>query len=51
MITVGNDQVNELFNGNMGIKNVYIGEDLIYKRESSFVYIELTSATIKEENE
>lgn len=41
MITVGEDQVKELFVGEMGIKNVCIGDEIIYTRSGGYLYIEL----------
>ena len=41
MITVGEDQVKELFVGEMGIKNVCIGDETIYTRSGGYLYIEL----------
>ena len=37
MITVGDEQLKELFVGEMGIKNACIGEEPIYTFESSVI--------------
>ena len=42
MITVGEEQIKELFTGEMGIKNVCIGEETIYTRAGGYLYIELS---------
>lgn len=42
MITVGEDQLKELFVGEMGIKNACIGEEPIYTRPGGYLYIELS---------
>ena len=41
MITVGEEQLKELFAGEMGIKNACIGDETIYTRPGGFLYIEL----------
>lgn len=41
MITIGEEQLTELFVGEMGIKNACIGEELIYTRQGGYLYIEL----------
>lgn len=41
MITVGEDQIKELFVGEMGIKNVCVGDEIIYTRPGGYLYIEL----------
>lgn len=42
MVTVGEEQLKELFVGEMGIKNACIGEEIIYTRTGGFLYIELS---------
>lgn len=41
MITIGEEQLTELFAGEMGIKNACIGEEPIYTRPGGYLYIEL----------
>lgn len=41
MLYAGNDKIASLFAGNMGIKRVYVGSELVYERASSYIYIEL----------
>lgn len=41
MITVGEEQLKELFVGEIGIKNACIGDETIYTRPGGFLYIEL----------
>lgn len=38
MITVGEEQLKELFVGEMGIKKAYIGEEPIYTRPAVFIH-------------
>lgn len=33
----------EIFVGDMGIQEIYLGDVLIYKRESSYCYLELST--------
>lgn len=42
MITVGEEQIKEMFVGEMGIKNACIGEETIYTRAGGYLYIELS---------
>lgn len=42
MITVGEEQIKELFAGEMGVKNACIGEETIYTRAGGYLYIELS---------
>ena len=48
MIAVGSDVILALFQGNMGIKSVYLGDLKLYERPGGFLYIQLTAK--KEEN-
>lgn len=42
MITIGEEQLTELFTGEMGIKKACIGEEPIYTRPGGYLYIELS---------
>lgn len=39
MINVGDDQITALFAGDMGIKTVAIGDEIIYTRPGGYLYI------------
>lgn len=41
MINIGEEQVKEIFAGEMGIKTVAIGEEVIYTRPGGYFYLEL----------
>lgn len=41
MVNVGEELIEELFVGEMGIKTVSIGDDAIYTRPGGYLYIEL----------
>ena len=41
MIEVGEDQIKDLFVGDMGIKSAAIGDETIYTRPGGYIYIEL----------
>lgn len=41
MVNVGEELIEELFVGEMGIKTVSIGDDVIYTRSGGYLYIEL----------
>lgn len=41
MVNVGEELIEELFVGEMGIKTVSIGDDVIYTRPGGYLYIEL----------
>lgn len=43
MVNVGSDEIKTMFVGDMGIKTAAIGEEKIYERVSSYVYIQLIS--------
>ena len=42
MIAVGSDVI-LAFQGNMGIKSVYLGDLKLYERPGGFLYIQLTA--------
>lgn len=42
MIRIGDLLIPYAFLGAMGIQEVYLGDQLIYRREESYCYIELT---------
>lgn len=42
MVAVGEEQIKELFVGEMGIKNACIGKESIYTRAGGYLYIELS---------
>ena len=42
MITIGEEQIKELFVGEMGVKTVCVGNEVIYTRPGGFLYIELS---------
>lgn len=42
-IYVGGVNIKELFKGDMGIKQAYVGETLIYERPGGFFYLELNT--------
>lgn len=39
MITVGTEEIKEMFTGEMGIKTVAIGDTTVYERPGAYVYI------------
>lgn len=41
MINVGDELIKDLFVGEMGIKTVAIGSDVIYTRPGGYLYLEL----------
>ena len=43
MLTVGTEQIKELFLGPMGVKTALVGTDNIYDRPGAYVYIELNT--------
>ena len=43
MIAFGSDVILALFQGNMGIKSVYLGDLKLYERPGGFLYIQLTA--------
>lgn len=43
MLAVGQDVILALFQGDMGIKSVYLGDLKIYERLGGFLYIQLTT--------
>lgn len=45
MLSVGNDKIASLFAGNMGIKRAYVGSELVYERNSSYIYVELATGS------
>ena len=38
---IGDDQISDMFVGDMGIKEIIIGEDVVYTRPGGYLYIEL----------
>lgn len=44
MLFAGNDKIASLFVGDMGIKRVYIGSELVYERPGSYIYVELDTS-------
>ena len=47
MVHVGDKETKELFVGDMGIKEVAIGDEIIFNRPGGYFYLELIT---KEEN-
>lgn len=41
MISIGDDQIKEVFVGDTGIKEIMIGDETIYTRSGGYLYIEL----------
>lgn len=41
MVNVGEDQIKDLFVGDMGIKNVAMGSEIIQTRSGGYFYLEL----------
>lgn len=41
MISIGDEQIKDAFVGNMGIKEIMIGDEVIYTRPGGYLYIEL----------
>lgn len=41
LIEVGEDQIKDLFVGDMGIKSAAIGDETIYTRPGGYIYLEL----------
>lgn len=41
MISAGDDQIKDVFVGNMGIKEIIIGNEVIHIRPGGYLYIEL----------
>lgn len=41
MIAIENDEITALYTGEMGIKEVQLGEETIYERPGSYFYLEL----------
>lgn len=41
MISVGDDRIIDVFAGDMGIKEIMIGDEVIYTRPGGYLYIEL----------
>lgn len=41
MVNVGSDQISSLMIGEMGIKNVAVGDETIYTRPGGYFYLEL----------
>lgn len=46
MINVGEEQIKEMFVGEIGIKTIAVGDEVIYTRPGGYFYLELE---IKEE--
>ena len=46
MLYVGADEITALFSGEMGIKQLYAGDGLIYERADGCIYIELIASPI-----
>lgn len=42
-IKIGDISIAELFQGNMGIKQAYIGDTLIYERPGGYFYLALNT--------
>lgn len=47
MIHIGDDLINDIFTGDMGIKEVAIGDETIYTRSGGYLYLEVVT---EEEN-
>lgn len=45
---VGEEQITSLFVGDMGIKTVAVGGDIVYSRPGSYIYIYLDTTNEKE---
>lgn len=43
MVNVGSEEIKTMFVGDMGIKTAAIGDEKIYERVCSYVYIQLIS--------
>lgn len=43
MLSIGSDVILALFQGDMGIKSVYIGDVKLYERPGGFLYIQFTT--------
>lgn len=43
LIEIGEDQIKDLFVGEMGIKSAVIGDETIYTRPGGYIYIELNT--------
>jgi hypothetical protein len=41
MVYVSTEQISSLFVGEMGVKRALVGEEQIYERSGSYVYIQL----------
>lgn len=41
MIEVGSEQIEAIFSGDMGIKTIAVGDEVIYTRPGGYLYIEL----------
>lgn len=45
MLYAGTDKITSLFAGDMGIKRVYAGSELVYERPGGFLYLELVTGS------
>ena len=50
MIAIGTDQIREVFAGGMGVKDVYVGDQLVYARPGGYIYLELSTNESAKEN-
>ena len=51
MITIGAQDINSMFIGDMGIYAAYIGDKKIYERTGSFIYLRLQSSAQGEQTD
>lgn len=42
-IKQGENQISEIFVGNMGIKTIFVGNEPVYERTGGYIYIELNT--------
>ena len=45
MVKIGAQPISEIFVGSMGIKESYVGTDLVYRRPGGYIYIDLVGFT------
>ncbi len=43
-ISLDSKDIEEAFNGKMGIKQIFIGDEIVYERTGSYVYVELKNS-------
>lgn len=47
MVNVGNEPIQNLFIGEMGIKSVFVGTESVYTRPGGYIYLNLQTQNTK----